>query len=57
MFAYSKLSYSYDDSQLLLENNNQLFEITSEGEVVKHISLPNNLSDFSKEEKRKLQEL
>ena len=47
VFAYSKLSYSYDDSQLLLENNGQLFEINNEGEVVKHISLPNNLSDFS----------
>ena len=47
VFSRSKLSYEASDAQLLLENNGQLFVITEQGAVLKRMSLPNNLSDFS----------
>ena len=47
VFSRSKLSYVPTDAQLLLENNGQLFEITTDGHMHKHINLPNSLSDFT----------
>lgn len=46
-FSFSTLSYSSSDSQLLLENNGQLFEIDDNGEIKLRAILPNSLSDFS----------